>query len=75
MTEDEDDDGEGGIGSFTSTVCVNFSEDDLRLATIPGQVKVQTVVLFIIQGVPVKSSSVTLKSKVLCIGTLCSTNL
>jgi len=32
---DEDD----GIGSFTSTVCVNFSEDDLRLATIPGQVK------------------------------------
>jgi len=30
---DEDD----GIGSFTSTVCVNFSEDDLRLPTIPGQ--------------------------------------
>jgi len=26
-------------GSFTSTVCVNFSEDDLRLATIPGQVE------------------------------------
>ena len=35
-----DDDDEGGIGSFTSTVCVNFSEDDLRLATIPGQVEV-----------------------------------
>jgi len=32
-----DDDEDGGIGSFTSTVCVNFSEDDLRLATIPGQ--------------------------------------
>lgn len=24
-------------GGFTSTVCVNFSADDLRLATIPGQ--------------------------------------
>ena len=36
---DEDD----GIGSFTSTVCVNFSEDDLRLATIPGQVKVKNI--------------------------------
>ena len=32
--------GEGGVegeGGFTSTVCVNFSADDLRLATIPGQ--------------------------------------
>ena len=32
---------ENGFGNhrtgFTSTVCVNFSEDDLRLATIPGQ--------------------------------------
>ena len=37
-----DDDDEGGIGSFTSTVCVNFSEDDLRLATIPGQVEVNS---------------------------------
>ena len=25
------------FGGFTSTVCVNFSQDDLRLATIPGQ--------------------------------------
>jgi leukemia factor-related protein len=34
----EDGEGEeGGMGNFTSTVCVNFSEDDLRLATIPGQ--------------------------------------
>lgn len=40
MTEEDDDDDDGGIGSFTSTVCVNFSEDDLRLATIPGQVQV-----------------------------------
>ena len=43
LTEDEDEDGEGeegGMGNFTSTVCVNFSEDDLRLATIPGQVMV-----------------------------------
>ena len=42
FSEDEDDDEgeEGGMGNFTSTVCVNFSEDDLRLATIPGQVKV-----------------------------------
>merc|ERR1719341_3098225 len=39
FSEDEDDDEgeEGGMGNFTSTVCVNFSEDDLRLATIPGQ--------------------------------------
>ena len=42
FSEDEDDEEgeEGGMGNFTSTVCVNFSEDDLRLATIPGQVKV-----------------------------------
>ena len=41
LTEDEDGEGEeGGMGNFTSTVCVNFSEDDLRLATIPGQVMV-----------------------------------
>ena len=39
FTEDEDDE-RSGFGGFTSTVCVNFSEDDLRLATIPGQVKV-----------------------------------
>merc|ERR1719509_9040 len=39
FSEDEDDEEgeEGGMGNFTSTVCVNFSEDDLRLATIPGQ--------------------------------------
>merc|ERR1712142_409314 len=37
FTEDEDDERSGNFGSFTSTVCVNFSEDDLRLATIPGQ--------------------------------------
>merc|ERR1719233_24377 len=36
-TDDEDDDGRNGFGGFTSTVCVNFSQDDLRLATIPGQ--------------------------------------
>ena len=40
FTEDEDDERSGNFGGFTSTVCVNFSEDDLRLATIPGQVKV-----------------------------------
>ena len=38
FTEDEDDERSGNFGGFTSTVCVNFSEDDLRLATIPGQV-------------------------------------
>ena len=43
FTEDEDDERSGNFGGFTSTVCVNFSEDDLRLATIPGQVKVVTV--------------------------------
>ena len=37
-TDDEDDDGSHhNFGGFTSTVCVNFSQDDLRLATIPGQ--------------------------------------
>ena len=39
--DDDDDDGHDGkgqnFGGFTSTVCVNFSQDDLRLATIPGQ--------------------------------------
>ena len=36
--EDEGHDGNGQkFGGFTSTVCVNFSQDDLRLATIPGQ--------------------------------------
>jgi len=37
--EDHEDEQEGGqkFGGFTSTVCVNFSQDDLRLATIPGQ--------------------------------------
>jgi hypothetical protein len=36
--EDGDDDNRLGrkFGGFTSTVCVNFSQDDLRLATIPG---------------------------------------
>merc|ERR1712013_736476 len=29
-TDDEDDDGRNGFGGFTSTVCVNFSQDDLR---------------------------------------------
>merc|ERR1719412_2311995 len=41
--DDDDEDGHDGkgqkFGGFTSTVCVNFSEDDLRLATIPGQVE------------------------------------
>ena len=42
FSEDEEGEGEeGGMGNFTSTVCVNFSEDDLRLATIPGQVRVK----------------------------------
>ena len=45
MTEEDEDD-DGGIGSFTSTVCVNFSEDDLRLATIPGQVQVLTIMFY-----------------------------
>jgi len=39
-TDDDDDDDDGShhnFGGFTSTVCVNFSQDDLRLATIPGQ--------------------------------------
>ena len=44
--DDDDDDGHDGkgqkFGGFTSTVCVNFSEDDLRLATIPGQVEVNS---------------------------------
>ena len=36
--DDDDDDGSHhNFGGFTSTVCVNFSQDDLRLATIPGQ--------------------------------------
>ena len=35
---DDDEDGSNNFGGFTSTVCVNFSPDDLRLATIPGQV-------------------------------------
>merc|ERR1712002_524822 len=38
FTDDDDDDhNHKNFGSFTSTVCVNFSQDDLRLATIPGQ--------------------------------------
>ena len=44
--EDEDDghDGNGQkFGGFTSTVCVNFSQDDLRLATIPGQEGVSSI--------------------------------
>eukprot|EP00092_Neocalanus_flemingeri_P018428 GFUD01019943.1.p1 GENE.GFUD01019943.1~~GFUD01019943.1.p1 ORF type:complete len:409 (-),score=80.84 GFUD01019943.1:831-2057(-) len=35
--DDDDDEGHHNFGGFTSTVCVNFSQDDLRLATIPGQ--------------------------------------
>jgi len=37
--DDQEDEHEGvqKFGGFTSTVCVNFSQDDLRLATIPGQ--------------------------------------
>jgi len=35
--EEEEDGSHHGFGGFTSTVCVNFSQDDLRLATIPGQ--------------------------------------
>ena len=39
--DDDDEDGHDGkgqkFGGFTSTVCVNFSQDDLRLATITGQ--------------------------------------
>lgn len=35
-SDDSDEDFNCG-GGFTSTVCVNFSPDDLRLATIPGQ--------------------------------------
>lgn len=48
FSEDEDEGEEGGMGNFTSTVCVNFSEDDLRLATIPGQVEVIYRVCFFI---------------------------
>ena len=42
--EDEGHDGNGQkFGGFTSTVCVNFSQDDLRLATIPGQEGVSAI--------------------------------
>ena len=33
------DDSQMFQNGFTSTVCVKFSQDDLRLATIPGQVQ------------------------------------
>merc|ERR1740128_1551921 len=36
-TDDDDNGSHHNFGGFTSTVCVNFSQDDLRLATIPGQ--------------------------------------
>lgn len=38
-TSDDSDDDSRSFTGYTSTVCVNFSQDDLRLATIPGQVK------------------------------------
>ena len=45
--DDDDDEGHDGngqkFGGFTSTVCVNFSQDDLRLATIPGQEGVSAI--------------------------------
>jgi len=37
FTDDDEDESHHNFGGFTSTVCVNFSQDDLRLATIPGQ--------------------------------------
>ena len=45
--DDEDmNDGNGQkFGGFTSTVCVNFSQDDLRLATIPGQEGVSPILI------------------------------
>ena len=44
--DDEEEDGSHhGFGGFTSTVCVNFSQDDLRLATIPGQEGVSLSIL------------------------------
>ena len=46
--EDESRSGQGNFGGFTSTVCVNFSQDDLRLATIPGQEGVSTVTVTLI---------------------------
>ena len=45
--DEDDEDGHDGngqkFGGFTSTVCVNFSQDDLRLATIPGQEGVSAI--------------------------------
>ena len=45
--DEDDDEGHDGngqkFGGFTSTVCVNFSQDDLRLATIPGQEGVSSI--------------------------------
>ena len=45
--DDEEDEGHDvngqKFGGFTSTVCVNFSQDDLRLATIPGQEGVSAI--------------------------------
>jgi len=37
--ESDGDDSQMFQNGFTSTVCVKFSEDDLRIATIPGQVQ------------------------------------
>ena len=48
--EDESRSGQGNFGGFTSTVCVNFSQDDLRLATIPGQEGVSTVTVTLSQS-------------------------
>ena len=41
MSENESDGDDSQIfqNGFTSTACVKFSQDDLRLATIPGQVQ------------------------------------
>ena len=43
-TDDDDNGSHHNFGGFTSTVCVNFSQDDLRLATIPGQEGVNQIV-------------------------------
>ena len=44
--DDDDDNSHKNFGGFTSTVCVNFSQDDLRLATIPGQEGVRIIIFF-----------------------------
>ena len=48
-TDDEDsEDDTRSFNGYTSTVCVNFSQDDLRLATIPGQGQVSNIYLHIL---------------------------